>query len=840
MAAPVEDTLEQDVEPRSARLPGFLAVCLQLLLILAVVRLFDIGERNHFFFVLACAVGGFVIHAWLPTRWRLWFFSLLSMGTILFVLGWPDGVYLLGVGGVLIALCHLPVAIPLRAALLVLAGLGLALTRLESDRTFWPLLGSMFMFRLIVYLYELRHRDERPDLGLTLAYFFPLPNVSFLFFPILDFKTFRTTYQAAASWTVAQEGITWMVRGVSHLLAYRFIKYYILPAPHELGDVPHLALFLAANYALYLHVSGYFHLITGILHLFGFRLPPTHHYYFLASSFTDIWRRINIYWKDFMTKLFFLPAFFALGALGTRGRAAAATLFVFLATWLLHAYQVFWLTGTLTFGRFEAGLWFGLGILVALNLQFDLTRAAHPGGANQRRSVPQMMGLALRVVAMFVLVSFFWACWNTPAVLPIVRRLALTDSAVQRGLAKVCAWLLAAVVVGTVVQLVRERLLHRGLLPLRITPYQSASLQAVTLGLVLLTTLPQAAGILGTRGAEVVTALRRESATPAEAAQLVQGYYEEVTAARVPAGMWLAMLEGRPKPPTQIYYTDISRPADDLLERELIPNWSGEVAGSSLSINRYGMRDRADLVQKKPAGTCRIALLGSSVVMGYGVNDDEVFARLVENDLNTHRPAGTPRYELLNFGTGMSFAIQRRVLFDRKIIGFEPDALYWFAHQDEFEGTVRHLTKLIGKGTPLPYPRLQEIVQQAGITRETPPGQAMAQLQPHARAIVVGLYKDLVQQCRQRGILPVWIYLPMPGVVQVELRSTALTQLAEDCGFATINLADWAAGHRPSEVKLGEADPHANALGHRLIAEKLAEILQRRPELLPCRGQSGK
>ena len=33
--------------------------------------------------------------------------------------------------------------------------------------------------------------------------------------------------------------------------------------------------------------------------------PP----YYLASSFTDYWRRINIYWKDFMVKLFFNPAF---------------------------------------------------------------------------------------------------------------------------------------------------------------------------------------------------------------------------------------------------------------------------------------------------------------------------------------------------------------------------------------------------------------------------------------------------------------------------------------------------------------------------------------------------
>ena len=106
-----------------------------------------------------------------------------------------------------------------------------------------------------------------------------------------------------------------------------------------------LAAYLVCNYLLYLRVSGQFHMACGMLHLFGFQLPETHHHYLLATSFTDYWRRINIYWKDFMVRIFFNPVVFRLKRWPQPAALAAATAVVFLATWLLHAYQSYWLRG---------------------------------------------------------------------------------------------------------------------------------------------------------------------------------------------------------------------------------------------------------------------------------------------------------------------------------------------------------------------------------------------------------------------------------------------------------------------------------------------------------------
>src|SRR6185503_18569446 len=98
-------------------------------------------------------------------------------------------------------------------------------------------------------------------------------------------------------------------------------------------------LYLVRPYLLYLKISGSFHLVIGIMHLYGFDLPRTSHNYFLASSFTDYWRRINIYWKDFLQKIFFNPVVFRLGKrMGSTASLVIATLIAFFATWALHSY----------------------------------------------------------------------------------------------------------------------------------------------------------------------------------------------------------------------------------------------------------------------------------------------------------------------------------------------------------------------------------------------------------------------------------------------------------------------------------------------------------------------
>ena len=171
----------------------------------------------------------------------------------------------------------------------------------------------MFMFRMMIYLYELKHAKTPESLVDTLSYFFLLPNYCFMHFPVVDYRTMQRGYFADDVHRMQRRGLDMMFRGTIHLLCYRLVYHELLiPASKRARPGSALAAYLVCNYLLYLQVSGQFHMACGMLHLFGFQLPQTHHHYLLATGFTDYWRRINIYWKDFMVRLFFNPVVFRL------------------------------------------------------------------------------------------------------------------------------------------------------------------------------------------------------------------------------------------------------------------------------------------------------------------------------------------------------------------------------------------------------------------------------------------------------------------------------------------------------------------------------------------------
>src|SRR5262249_46404076 len=254
----------------------------------------------------------------------------------------------------------------------------------------------------------------------TLGYFFLLPNYGFLLFPVVDYRTMQRGYFAADVHAIQRRGLAMMFRGTVHLLGYRLVYNELLIPAADVHDPAALACYLVCNYLPSLQVSGQFHMACGLLHLFGFQLPATHYHYLLATSFTDYWRRINIYWKDFMIRIFFNPVVFRLKRWPQPAALAAATATVFLATWLLHAYQSYGLRGSWGFTVPDGLFWGILGVLVLVNVQLDArrSRAAGPapgvGPAASPSSAGKLAVRTVKVAGTFTAIALLWSLWSSP------------------------------------------------------------------------------------------------------------------------------------------------------------------------------------------------------------------------------------------------------------------------------------------------------------------------------------------------------------------------------------------------------------------------------------------
>ena len=812
----------------SERIAKFLALLIELLLVSAVLHLFHVEGHRHFFPVYCFIVGGFAIHTWLPLRHRLAFFAVLSVTCLLFVLGWTNGSKVLGIGFALIGICYLPIGLGLRLAMLATTGIALAFARVSFPLPFWPVLGSMFMFRLILFVYETRRETPMPALAWTISYFFLLPNVCFPLFPVVDYKTFKDTWYDENEWEIYQRGLTWIVRGVLHLLLYRFIKLHLVPDAQAIEDVPNIALFMCMNYALYLQVSGQFHLITGLLHLFGFNLPRTHHLFFLASSFSDIWRRINIYWKDFMAKMFFYPIFFAVRRRGTTVDAAIifGVFGVFICTWLLHSWQTFWLLGRFPLTANDAFLWLGVGGCVAVNATIDARRTSN----SSRKAWSIALSVSVRTVIMFLLVSLFWACWTKPGFLYSIKGV-MNRSGVLHGLFVVLFWIGAATAIGAVLKLLNDWLLSKNWKLSTLDFSSSAKMHVAGLGVVLVFLSPWSGSLFDADVAKKIADFRADPVSIVDAEKRLQGYYEDLNMAAIQAGPLLSSFspETETRRAQAFGFYKVSRVADAYQGVELIPNVKTELDGSPFSVNQFGMRDRTTLTRNKPPATIRIALVGSSIVMGYGVSDYEVFSRVFETRLNNERNDPSHKFEVLNFGVGKQWAPHRLITIQRRVVRFEPDAIYYFAHQDEFKEIASHPAHLIAQGLELPSQHLKDIAAKAEITRGMAPGAIFSRLQRYETELIDAVYKTMVDECRSRRIVPVWIYLPIP-TAEIDDTRAKLIPIADSAGFVVCDLSDWA---KEREGLFPNAEHHPNAEGHQLIADALMHLVQTTPEVIP-------
>ena len=551
----------------------FLVIVAQLGALLVLLRLFEIEPNTGLLRILPLIFVGFVVHAALPMRWRLPFFLLLSIAAIGIVLGPVAGAVLVLLGLLLIGVCHLPVAFSTRMLLLLLIAGALAAIRAGQlavpsevtsslalpglPRMVLPVLASMFMFRLIIYVYDLRQEERArlagtPSKGVTgqpasvwtrLSYFFLLPNVCFLLFPIVDYRTYRRTYYDADAQAIYQKGVWWICLGLVQLLLYRLVYHYLVPSAEEVQGLPGIVRFILAAYLIYLRVVGQFQLIAGVLCLFGFNLPPAHNFFLLASSFTDFWRRARIEWKDFMVKVFYYPALVPLQRkLGATPALIVATVWVFFVTWLLHGYQWFWLIGDFPLLVNDGVFWTIIGGCVLVNSLLEARKAR--ARAASRWDIGRAVVHATKVVGMIVFISVLWSYWSSPSFAIWLSYLTAAKESGPGAYALLVAVLLVVIAAGVLAQFIAFRIAVTRSIRARAmigakprTPLQPVSWAALAwrpaavltaAAVLLLVRVPTTRQALAAPLVSVVSTLSTNDLNAVDQEREDRGYYEEL------------------------------------------------------------------------------------------------------------------------------------------------------------------------------------------------------------------------------------------------------------------------------------------------------------------------
>ncbi len=828
---PTSAAVARPVTPGSITLGGLALIGAQLVLVLLALRQFQI-ESGAFRTLAAVAFAGWFVNALLPLAWRLPFFALLSLASIPLVLGTENALWLIGIGAALIGTCHLPIAVRWRAALLLGLGALLMMQRagllpVPWSGAIWPILGSIFMYRLIVYFYDLRHDRTPMTAAQSVGYFSMLPNACFPLFPVVDFKTWRRSHYAQHAEATYQRGVDWIARGILHLVLYRYFYYHLTLAPSEVDTPATLLQYVVANFMLYLRVSGLFHLVVGMLHLFGFHLPETHNRYLLASSFTDFWRRINIYWKDFMQKIFYFPAVFKLKRFGTNNAIVLATLWVFVLTWLLHSYQWFWLRGSWLLAWHDGLFWAILGVLVVFNSLLEIKRGRTRTLGQQTLSWQRVAVNVAKTYGIFWFICVLWSFWTAESITEWLGLWSALGGAWTWQVLLFPALSLAVIVLGNLPAGQASKAVAAGQAGLWRERLVTLALLAGMIGL----SLEPVHRHGGTEFATVMHSLRQAHLSRLDNAKLERGYYEGLMSVEKFNSQLWEVYSHKPANWLDVEGAGLKRYVGGFAQEELIPLLVSSTRYGAITTNRWGLRDQ-DYELARPAGAFRAVVLGASSVMGWGVGDGETFEALIEQHYNAQPPVpGFSRFEFLNFGIPGYQPPQQLVAIERAL-KFQPQAVIFVATGREGTRAANYLAQAAAKRLPVPEPALQVLLDRAGVTPGMGQDEAQRKLAPLRQEILQIVYDRIADRSLAAGAKPVLIFLPQVREGSWQEETPEALQAAKTAGFAIINLDNVYRSHDITTLRLAEWDDHPNKLGHQLVADAILAQLKASPQLL--------
>lgn len=798
----------------------FLIDSIQLFCLGLLVVLLRIEESSGLVQSVWILGGGMLIANLINKNYFVYVFILTGITLVYYAFSWFSGtlfivLLVIGVWWLSLNISILWKVLGFVAGLIFLAFLRMGYIYMPRFYIVIPFVSVLFMFRGISFLYYLKNFKLKGSVEHRIAYFMMLPNLIFLLFPIIDFKEFVQNYLVKPIEATRQKAIRYMLRAIIHLLLYRFIYHYLYIDETQVSNASTLMQYIVTAYLLILRLSGTLHFSMAIICWFGYDLSPVFNYFFLGRSFTDLWRRINTNWRNFMQKVFFYPLYFKIRKSVGNYALPLATIVMFVFSWFFHNYQMFWVRGTVMFTAVDAVFWIALGLMITVNVTYLEYIARKNIRKKERSPLVKYSFNALAIMGCFLFMSTLWSLWSSSG---FSEWLNIFSFAKVYSSSELILLLVLFIVV--FVLLVTGHFLYYGTSLKQWIESDYNQTRSWTWVVLV--------------AASVSVLLLGQKTDVAEWKNVLFNRLDKIQTNKQERGYYKNVLDGNNTDAWEVSLYKPFRASDvqliavqtnDLYLKVFKPNSSMEWNNANYSINSFGIRDK-EYASTKKSGYHRIITLGGSYEFGSGVNDNQVFLELVEMDLNKQGF----KNEILNFSSGGYHLIQQVKQTKEKIFKYHPDEVYLFAHSKDKQRLTGFFADLIQSGIPLEFEFLKEIKRKAGVKQYMSEKEILKRLSPFGEEIMEWAYTEIYNECDLQQVRPVLVFLPATKDTDFEKERDKVLSLTQQLGYTTLDLSAVysQAGYSKDpidELVLSKDDPHPNAKGHQIIADFMVEQL---------------
>lgn len=253
--------------------------------------------------------------------------------------------------------------------------------------------------------------------------------------------------------------------------------------------------------------------------------------------------------------------------------------------------------------------------------------------------------------------------------------------------------------------------------------------------------------------------------------------------------------------------------------------------GFEIVTNRFGMRS-PEIDEQPPPGVRRVAVLGDSITLGWGVPSEEAFPALCARLLQ-RMPSDGPRVEVLNFGIGNANTAMAAALHEALVrrFGASEVVLAYFVNDAELlaqsssgrsawgsELVVWTWSRLLRVRSRFD-PSARYDAYYAGLYRDDAPGWIAA------RSALVSLARRVRDDGARLTVLLIPELHRLEGSNPFGAAYDQVATLARREGAEVVDLWPAFEGREPRSLWVSDEDAHPNRAGHEVIAREMAAHL---------------